>query len=105
MLRSFSYAAQVALMSHVARRPGDFDRLVPWAQLWERSVCGMFLRTYLGTVSGTGLIPDDRRELTLLLEAFVLDKVLYELNYELDNRPAWLRVPLAGMVALGDDSE
>jgi maltose alpha-D-glucosyltransferase/alpha-amylase len=34
-----------------------------------------------------------------------LDKVLYELNYELDNRPAWLHVPLAGMAALGDDSE
>jgi maltose alpha-D-glucosyltransferase/alpha-amylase len=105
MLRSFSYAAQVALMSHVSRRPQDLERLTPWSQVWERSVSGMFLRTYLGVVAGTGLIPSEREELASLLEAFVLDKVLYELNYELDNRPAWLRVPLVGIVALGEDDE
>jgi maltose alpha-D-glucosyltransferase/alpha-amylase len=65
----------------------------------------MFLRTYLSAVAGTGLIPNEREELASLLEAFVLEKVLYELNYELDNRPAWVRVPLVGIVALGEDDE
>jgi maltose alpha-D-glucosyltransferase / alpha-amylase len=104
MLRSFGYAAQVGLMSHVARRPGDLERLMPWTQVWERSVCGVFLHAYLDTVAESGLVPDDRAALEGLLEAFLLDKVLYELRYELDNRPAWLRAPLVGLLALGLDS-
>jgi maltose alpha-D-glucosyltransferase/alpha-amylase len=100
MLRSFGYAAQVALMSHVARRPGDLERLAPWAQVWERSVCGVFLHAYLQTVAGSGLIPEDRGALEGLLEGFLLEKVLYELRYELDNRPTWVRVPLAGLLEL-----
>jgi len=104
MLRSFSYAAQVALMSHVARRPGDLERLVPWAQVWERSVCGVFLHAYLRAVGGSGLIPEDRDGLEGLLEGFLLEKVLYELRYELDNRPTWIRVPLSGLLSLGLDA-
>jgi maltose alpha-D-glucosyltransferase/alpha-amylase len=103
MLRSFSYAAQVALLNHVTRRPGDLERLVPWAALWEQSVCSVFLHNYLGTVAGSGLIPEDRTVLEEYLEAFVLEKVLYEVRYELDNRPAWLRVPFAGLLGLGLD--
>ncbi len=101
MLRSFGYASQVALMSHVARRPGDLDRLVPWAKVWERSVCGVYLHAYLHTVEGSGLVPGDRGALEGLLEMFLLDKVLYELRYELNNRPTWVRAPLAGLLSLG----
>jgi maltose alpha-D-glucosyltransferase/alpha-amylase len=104
MLRSFSYAAHVALMSHVARRPGDLERLTPWAQMWERSVCAVFLHGYLQTVAGSGLIPEERDALEGLLEGFLLNKVLYELRYELDNRPTWVRAPLAGLLALGLDA-
>jgi len=104
MLRSFGYAAQVALMSHVARRPGDLERLLPWAQVWERSVCGVFLQGYLSTVEGSGLVPDDRAALEGLLEVYLLDKVLYELRYELNNRPTWVRAPLAGLLSLGLES-
>jgi maltose alpha-D-glucosyltransferase / alpha-amylase len=104
MLRSFSYAAQVALLSHAARRPGDLERLTPWAQIWERSVCGVFLHAYLRTMSGSGLIPSDRAQLETLLEAYLLDKVLYELRYELDNRPAWVSVPVAGLLALAQEA-
>jgi maltose alpha-D-glucosyltransferase/alpha-amylase len=103
MLRSFSYAAEVALMSHAARRPGDLERLAPWARVWERSVCGVFLHAYLRAVAGSGLVPEDRGALRGLLEGFLLDKVFYELRYELDNRPTWVGVPLAGLLALGLD--
>jgi maltose alpha-D-glucosyltransferase/alpha-amylase len=105
MLRSFGYAAQVALMTHVARRPGDLDRLVPWAQLWEQWVCSVFLHAYLRTVAGSELIPADRATLEGVLEGFLLDKVLYELRYELNNRPAWVRVPLAGLLSLRLDEK
>jgi maltose alpha-D-glucosyltransferase/alpha-amylase len=100
MLRSFSYAAQVAFMGHVARRPRDLERLLPWAGLWERTVAGLFLRTYRRAAGDAPFLPEDPAEFRQLLEGFLLDKTLYELQYELDNRPAWVRVPLSGLLEL-----
>jgi maltose alpha-D-glucosyltransferase/alpha-amylase len=100
MLRSFSYAAQAALVSGIAARPNDAERLGSLARHWERSVCSLFLQVYLDAVTGSGLIPADRGALETLLEAFLLDKVLYELRYELDNRPSWVRLPLLGLLDL-----
>ena len=46
------------------------------------------------------LIEDNPTEAQLLLNAYLLEKALYELLYELNNRPAWVRIPLAGLLAL-----
>ena len=102
MLRSFSYAAYSGLMRVLARRPGDAERLEPWARLWEQSVCGAFLRAYRLTMKAaeSAVVPEDGGAFEQLLEIYVLDKALYELMYELNNRPAWVRIPLAGIVAL-----
>jgi maltose alpha-D-glucosyltransferase/alpha-amylase len=107
MLRSFSYAAFSALMKYTSRRPEDFQRLEPWASLWERSVSASFLRAYRAAVRGSAelvkggaLVPPDSGEFERLLEAFLLDKALYELVYELNNRPTWVRIPLTGILAL-----
>jgi len=45
-------------------------------------------------------VPTSPVDFQLLLDAFLLDKALYELNYELNNRPAWVRIPLLGILAL-----
>ena len=103
MLRSFSYAARVALQSHLARRPGDPERLEPWARVWERSVSAVFIDSYRRSVGTAPLLPGAPADLAQLLDAFVLDKALYELRYELDNRPAWVRVPLMGILDLVAD--
>jgi maltose alpha-D-glucosyltransferase/alpha-amylase len=102
MLRSFSYAAYSGLMRVLTRRPGDADRLEPWARLWEQSVCSAFLRAYRLTMKTTdrGAVPAETEAFEQLLEIYVLDKALYELMYELNNRPAWVRIPLAGILAL-----
>jgi len=102
MLRSFSYAAYSGLMRVLLRRPGDADRLEPWARLWEQSVCSAFLRAYRLTMkaAGAGVVPAEAEVFEHLLEIYVLDKALYELAYELNNRPAWVRIPLAGILAL-----
>ena len=99
MLRSFSYAAYAALMSYTTRRPEDLAQLEPWAQLWERSVCAEFLRAYRETAVGAAFMPSDLAALRILLQAFILDKALYELLYELDHRPSWVRIPLMGILA------
>jgi maltose alpha-D-glucosyltransferase/alpha-amylase len=102
MLRSFSYAAYSGLIRVLTRRPGDAERLEPWARRWEQAVCSAFLRTYRLTMKAAGgmMVPADTEAFEQLLEIYVLDKALYELMYELNNRPAWVRIPLAGILAL-----
>ncbi len=100
MLRSFSYAAYAALLNYTARRPEDFDKLEPWARLWERSTAAEFLRAYRETTLGAEFLPSNGDEFRTLLDAQVLDKVLYELLYELNHRPTWVGIPLLGISAL-----
>jgi len=100
MLRSFSYAAYASLLNYTARHPEDVSRLEPWAQLWERSVAGEFLREYRQTARGATFCPVEANDFSSLLSVFLLDKALYEVLYELNSRPAWVRIPLLGITAL-----
>jgi maltose alpha-D-glucosyltransferase / alpha-amylase len=101
MLRSFNYAAYAALNTFAQRRPDDARNLEPWASLWQNAVSTEFLRAYQLTIKANNphLMPQ-RRQAQLLLNAYLLEKSLYELLYELDNRPTWVRIPLAGILAL-----
>jgi maltose alpha-D-glucosyltransferase/alpha-amylase len=100
MLRSFSYAAYSTLINYTARRPEDLDRLEPWAQLWDKSVSAEFLRAYRETAQDAGFLPVAREDFAKLLDAYLFDKSLYELLYELNNRPQWVRIPLMGILSL-----
>ena len=100
MLRSFSYAAYASLINYATRHPEDFARLEPWAQLWERSVSAQFLRAYRETAYGAAFMPGDIAGFGTLLDIFLADKALYEVLYELDSRPAWVRIPLIGIMSL-----
>jgi maltose alpha-D-glucosyltransferase/alpha-amylase len=99
MLRSFGYAAYAGLIAYTARRPEDLTRLESWAQLWERANSAEFLRAYRETAKGAAFLPFGTGFRTLL-SAYLLDKALYELSYELNNRPAWVRIPLQGILSL-----
>ncbi len=100
MLRSFSYAAFAALTQYTTRRPEDFAQLEPWARLCEASVSTEFLRAYRSIASESPIVPRGRHDFDRLLEVYILDKALYELVYELNNRPAWIRIPLHGILSL-----
>jgi maltose alpha-D-glucosyltransferase/alpha-amylase len=100
MLRSFGYAAYAGLITYTARRPEDLDRLESWARLWERSASAEFLRAYRETTEGAAFLPRVADDFRKLLAAYLLDKALYELSYELNNRPAWVRIPLTGILSL-----
>jgi maltose alpha-D-glucosyltransferase/alpha-amylase len=101
MLRSFSYAAYAALNAFAQRRPDDARNLEPWATLWQNTVGSAFLRAYRITIEEANptLIPGPAAA-ELLLTAYLLEKSLYELLYELNNRPTWVYIPLAGILAL-----
>ena len=100
MLRSISYAALSGLEAATQTRPEDASRLAPWAELWETWVGAAFLRAYVTAVGNDGLVPSHPDDFETLLHAFVLDKALYELGYELNNRPEWIQIPLTGLLRL-----
>lgn len=102
MLRSFHYAAYHKLFHPVPIRPADPIVLAPWADLWNRYVGGVFLRSYLDTVGDKPILPAHPKELEILLHAFLLNKAIYELEYELNNRPEWVMLPLTGIVSILD---
>jgi maltose alpha-D-glucosyltransferase/alpha-amylase len=103
MLRSFHYAPYAVLLGQapgVAFDASEIAKLEPWARLWHRWVSAAFLKAYLATAGAAPFLPSDRRELEQLLDAFLLDKALYELNYELNNRPVWAQIPVEGILQL-----
>jgi maltose alpha-D-glucosyltransferase/alpha-amylase len=99
MLRSFDYAAAAALRSGRVRAE-DVALLRPAADAWALWVQAAFLDEYLTIVAPANLLPRGDHDLRLLLDFLVLDKAVYELDYELNNRPGWVHVPLEGILRL-----
>jgi maltose alpha-D-glucosyltransferase/alpha-amylase len=60
----------------------------------------VFLNTYLDITRQADLTPEDPEQLKILLDAFLLEKAIYEVNYELNNRPDWINVPLQGILQI-----
>ena len=108
MLRSFHYAAFGVLGGDVPGsevRPDDVAFLRPWAEAWYAWTSAAFLDGYLAVISGSTLLPEEQDDLAALLDVHLLEKCLYELGYELNNRPSWVAVPLVGLEAVLDASE
>jgi maltose alpha-D-glucosyltransferase / alpha-amylase len=100
MLRSFHYAAMGSMLDHL--RAGTFsssmlDSLGPWVRLWQTWASWAYLKEYLNVAADADFVPRGRDELRILLDAFLLDKSIYELGYELNNRPDWVAIPLQGV--------
>ena len=91
MLRSFSYARWSAT------RTGALDD-------WEAQTRRAFLAAYVAAVQGSGLF-ESMEDVAGLLRLFELEKVLYELRYEVNNRPDWVQVPLSGVLGMLEAKE
>jgi maltose alpha-D-glucosyltransferase/alpha-amylase len=98
MLRSLDYAAQTVRLEDDA--PAATGARSGWAAHWSLWLGAAFLEGYLAGVAGTALLSTDPAARDVLLDAFLLDKAFYELDYELNNRPDWVRVPLMGIAAI-----
>jgi maltose alpha-D-glucosyltransferase/alpha-amylase len=96
MMRSFQYGAYSALWQP-AMRPEDIPFLERWADLWYRQMSSVFLQSYLKTTRGASFVPSREADLQVLLEAYLLDKAVYEVGYELNNRPSWVVIPIRGI--------
>ncbi|HKV89358.1 MAG TPA: maltose alpha-D-glucosyltransferase [Candidatus Dormibacteraeota bacterium] len=97
MLRSFSYASQAALRSEQIQSE-RLERLQEWARFWVDCVSAAFLKTYLATAGTASFLPQTKEDLELQLTTMLLEKAMYELRYELNTRPEWVRIPLRGIL-------
>jgi maltose alpha-D-glucosyltransferase/alpha-amylase len=102
MVRSFDYAANFSVVrqASTAVDPGQVPLLERWAKFWSVWVTAVFVTSYLNTAKQASLLPDSQRELAILLNAYLLDRAVSEIGYELDNRPDWVRVPIRGILHL-----
>jgi maltose alpha-D-glucosyltransferase/alpha-amylase len=103
MLRSLHYAsahefATGGTTSSVRRE--DLPALEPWARFWRTWVSVAYLQGYLAAAGTARFVPKTNEELRAGLDAYVLEKALYELGFELDSRPALARIPILGVLEL-----
>jgi maltose alpha-D-glucosyltransferase/alpha-amylase len=105
MLRSFHYAARGVLSGKVPGsgvRAEDRATLAPWAELFHAWAGSAFLAAYVPALEPSGALPARATERDRLLELHLLEKVFYELGYELDHRPGWVELPLFGLAGVLD---
>jgi maltose alpha-D-glucosyltransferase/alpha-amylase len=105
MLRSFHYAPYAVVFGAA---PGSYVRtedlalLETGARFWHQWVGAAFLRAYMTESASGSHLPRKPEELDVLLQAYLIEKAMYEIVYELNNRPEWVRIPLRGVLDLLD---
>ncbi|WP_281826788.1 maltose alpha-D-glucosyltransferase [Jannaschia rubra] len=104
MLRSFDYALWTALDRRL-EAGADRDRAMSRVRDWRMATSGAFLDAWRDTTDGASIRPTDRAFEDALLDLYLLHKCAYEVEYELDFRPAWIDVPLRGMLHVLGDAE
>ena len=102
MVRSFDYAAWT-----VCHESGELleggpaaERVSTWIEFWYRWVSATFVRSYLETTAPYGFVTHDEGDLGIILDSLLMEKALYELAYEANNRPDWVWIPARGLQSL-----
>ncbi|HKW04695.1 MAG TPA: maltose alpha-D-glucosyltransferase [Nitrososphaerales archaeon] len=96
MIRSFHYVVYSTILGGSTVKD-DLAKKEAWADIWYKYVSATFLRSYLNALSGLPIAPKDKLALGVLLDAYLLEKVVYELWYEFNNRPQWILIPIRGI--------
>ena len=100
MLRSFDYAAAAVLRAGSEENPEIHAEVERQAAEWMSLARDAFLQAYEATIEGTASFPGDPEQARRLLDLLLLEKALYEISYEANNRPGWLDIPVGGVLAL-----
>jgi len=97
MLRSFHYAAYSVILDHEINGQRKEGPLEEWAEAWTACSARLFLMGYSENIGGKPFIPEAREDYYILIDTFLLEKAVYELNYELKHRPDRVFIPLRGI--------
>jgi maltose alpha-D-glucosyltransferase/alpha-amylase len=100
MIRSFDYAA-VAAVRHLAEtRPAAEPRMTQLAETWRQRAVDGLRAAYRKTMRGCPAYPASKKQAREMVAFFMLEKAVYEVGYELANRPNWVDIPLDGILAI-----
>lgn len=97
VMRSFHYAAYTALLRQTSIKPEDKIILGKWVNYWHRACSAILVKNYVYHVKEHDIAPKDQARLETLINAFTLDRAVYELGYELTYRPEWSVIPVRGI--------
>ncbi|HVT01969.1 MAG TPA: maltose alpha-D-glucosyltransferase [Thermoanaerobaculia bacterium] len=107
MIRSFDYVPNAVLFGQapgVGVRAEDLTVLRTASRFWSLWSSATFLRSYLASASAGSFLPTETNQLETLLDAYLLEKAFYEIVYELNQRPAWVEIPIRGILQLLEKS-
>jgi maltose alpha-D-glucosyltransferase/alpha-amylase len=103
MIESFYYASQVALRREIEAgmiRSENLGLMQRWANFFHAWASLAFVKSYLATAENAAFLPSTSQELQVLLDAYLLEKAVYELGHELTYRPDWVDIPLRRLTEL-----
>ncbi|MFC5270205.1 maltose alpha-D-glucosyltransferase [Adhaeribacter terreus] len=100
MIRSFHYAAYNALVQDAYLARENSQEMEYWAEQWYHYVSGFYMEAYLDKMQDKNILPDNTEDFEILIQTFLLEKAIYELGYELNNRPDWVIIPLRGIKSI-----
>ena len=98
MIRSLHYAAYGQLYLNDEYLLEDLPTLEKWAHQWFHYVSQLYLTAYLDKVQGQSFVPNKEAHIQLLLRTYTLEKAIYEIGYEMNARPQWLKIPIRGLL-------
>jgi maltose alpha-D-glucosyltransferase/alpha-amylase len=101
MLRSFAYARRAALQRHAQVVTEQAERMEPLLEKWEQQTRETFITAY-DEVARAGGLYESLQQMRPLLELFEIEKALYEVRYEIGNRPDWASIPLRSLIGLAE---
>jgi maltose alpha-D-glucosyltransferase/alpha-amylase len=100
LIRSIDYSATAALERALKVAPDENGKLAAALAEWRDRSAAEFIAAYRDSMTDERLWPADPYAADQVLNFFLLEKALYEIEYELAHRPEWLRVPLTGMIRI-----
>jgi maltose alpha-D-glucosyltransferase/alpha-amylase len=106
LVRSFDYASRMSVHTAIERGrlpETELAEAATWQRAWTTSVCDALLTSYDDVIDGSGLVPQEHADRRMLLDVYALTKALYEVRYELANRPDWVTWPLEAIIDMADD--
>jgi maltose alpha-D-glucosyltransferase/alpha-amylase len=100
MIRSFDYASVAAVRQLAEARPAAEPRMTELAEAWRQRAVDGFRAAYRKTMRGCAANPASKKQTREMTAFFMLEKAVYEVSYELANRPAWVDIPLKGILGI-----
>ncbi|HEX8461894.1 MAG TPA: alpha-amylase, partial [Segetibacter sp.] len=102
MIRSIRYVAYDGFLetSHVQKE--EIKSILPFARIWAHYISGFFMRAYIDTVKNNQFIPTNKEDLQMMLDTYMLEKSMHDLNAELKNKGDSVIIPLRSIKAILD---